>query len=166
MDYYVSKPIRSEALIKALSQCQLHSHPPSQSDPEAASHHPQLVRKAALDLDTLKTLRENMYADTPFEMAELINCYLADASKLMQAIREAIKSNNAAALSRATHDLKSSSAFFGAVELATLCQEMEASSRQGMIQDGVEKIWQLELEYQQVETALHQEMQLLSVTQS
>ena len=147
MDDYISKPIRKEALMKALSACQ----------PQLAVIELPQQPKVELDTTALQALRDIMGVDAAEGMVDLIACYLAEAPKLLQAMREAIVRDDAEALNHAAHTLKSSSASFGATALANLCQVLEADSRQGLIQNGAAKIQQLECLYEQVKSALEQE---------
>jgi PAS domain S-box-containing protein len=148
MDDYISKPIRTEELIRALSVCEAKIQ---------ATTAAQAATESVLDVTPLQELREIMGDNAAEDMAALINCYLTEVPTLLQAIRKAIAHNDAEAVRHATHTLKSSSAALGAVTLAHLCQVLEADSRNGLVQDGVSKIQQLEAAYEQVKVALQQQ---------
>ncbi len=151
MDDYVSKPIRTQELTRALKACQSSAPAPE----------PSLPSQATLDLKILRELQEMMGND-PAVIIELFDCYLADAPKLVQEIRAAIAGQDAGLLNRATHTLKSSSANLGALALAAICQDMERASQTGIFPGAVEKLAQLEAEYAQVEAALDRETSLLT----
>jgi len=152
MDDYISKPIRPEELVKALSQCC-----PSATITEASPAN----RPAPIDQDTLQSLREMMGKDEIEGMRELLDCYLTDAPTLLQEMRSALASANLTLLNRAAHTLKASSASLGALTLATLCHDMEIACEAGLLRDGTDKMRRMEAEYGQVEAALRQEMQRL-----
>lgn len=149
VDDYVSKPIQIEKLVEALSGCKPHSVTPACQPASAA--------EGALDLKVLQTLREMLGDDVDEGMAELIDCYLTDAPKLLQVIYDAVANEDAIAINHATHTLKSSSASLGATTLANLCQEIEAASRQGLIPAVTGKMQQLKSEYERVKIALQSE---------
>jgi HPt (histidine-containing phosphotransfer) domain-containing protein len=92
-------------------------------------------------------------------VAEMIDCYLEDTPKLISAIATALQQGNATQLRQATHTLKSSSATLGAITFSNFCKELEIISRSGNTESGIEKLPQLETEYQRVKAALQIERQ-------
>ena len=136
MDDYLSKPIQVEKLIQALSKCQ------------------QKVTDQVIDAKAMQVLRDMAGEDAAGVLAEVIDAYLEDTPKLLQAIEEAIIQGNAVALERAAHTLKSSSATLGAMTLSKLCKELEAMARAGMTESISEKVSPIEAEYQKVKAAL------------
>ncbi len=150
MDDYLSKPIRLEQLATALSKCQVKP----------------LSR--AIDRQIIQSFKAMVGKDAEVILAEIIDCYLEDAPQHLKNIAEAIAQKNAAELRRASHTLKSSSATLGATNLAALCQEIEAFSRvtnwhdssysdtfcASNTEDSLEKLRQIEAEYEQVKVAL------------
>lgn len=169
MDDYLSKPIRLEELVKALGKCQpieglvkealeaggqwlvvSGESPPAQSASPAFS---------ALDTKALQIIRDMAGEDGEAVLAQVIDAYLEDAPKLLQAIESAIAQKDAQTLHRAAHTLKSSSAMLGATQLGNLCKELEAMSRAGTIPDREPKKSQLEAEYEGVKAALQMQRQ-------
>lgn len=140
MDDYISKPIQMEELIQALRKCQ-----------------PGGVR--SIDIGVLQSLRNMVGEKAGPVLAELIDCYLEDAPKLVQAIRAAVVRGDAKQLRFCTHTLKSSSATLGATTLANLCKELEVMSQSEKIEGGLNKLPQLKAEYARVEAALQIERQ-------
>jgi HPt (histidine-containing phosphotransfer) domain-containing protein len=88
---------------------------------------------------------------------ETIDCYLEEAPKLLQDVHTYYNQANYKALRRATHTLSSTSATLGAVNLATLCTELEIMIVNETLTDVTEQIYKMETEYQQVEIALEYE---------
>lgn len=76
-----------------------------------------------LDPHVLDQLREDL--GDPAFLDDLITSYLDEAPRLLTSIHDAIQRHDAAAMSHAAHTLKSTSATFGATEMATLCNELE-----------------------------------------
>ena len=89
-------------------------------------------------------------------VANLIDCYLEEAPKLLQSMRTGLVRKEAIALRIAAHTLKSSSAAIGATNLANLCKDLEAMSRAGSIEGASEKVLHLEAEYEKVKAALQE----------
>ncbi|HEY9708017.1 MAG TPA: Hpt domain-containing protein, partial [Oculatellaceae cyanobacterium] len=96
-------------------------------------------------------------------LAEMIDCYLEDAPKLLDAIATAVTQKDAKLLRQASHTLKSSSATIGATTLSHLGQKLEVMSRIGNTEYALDKLPQLEAEYKRVKAALqlhYQQMDL------
>lgn len=140
MDDYISKPIRVQQLVQALSKCQA------------------LCPSAPVNVKMLHSLMRDMAGENAAEiMTELIDCYLEEAPKLLQAMSKAVAHGDAKALRQAAHTLKSSSLSYGAVNLSNLCRELEAIACTGTIAGAKEKVSQLEFEYEGVQAALQVE---------
>ena len=71
----------------------------------------------ALDEAVLNELKETT-GDDPAFVRDLIETYLADAPVQLEGIEEAVAANDAEALIRPAHTLKSSSATVAAMQLA------------------------------------------------
>jgi len=67
-------------------------------------------------------------------VAELLETYFDDSSRLLVAMQEALSTGNAEDLRRAAHSLKSSSASFGALRLSNKCKELEDMGRAGALE--------------------------------
>ena len=80
-----------------------------------------------LDQATLAGLLETVGGDREF-LVELIGTYLGDSPTLIAGLRAGLASGDAAAVRRAAHTLKSTSASFGATRLVTICREIEAAA--------------------------------------
>lgn len=150
MNDYISKPIRLQELVRALSQChRLVSH---LVDVEVK---PPSTLPCVLDAVVFRELRQ-MLGDREF-LAEAIDCYLEDAPMLLQAMAVAIAQGNATDLQHAAHTLKSSTALFGATSLSQFCQVLEAIGSNGTWAEASALMPQVEREYEKVQAALLQE---------
>ncbi len=87
-----------------------------------------------LDRETLANLLEVTGGDAAF-LAEMIDAYFADAPPLLDAMAAAAAEGVAAALRRAAHSLKSTSATLGALALAARCRAVEAEAGAGRLAD-------------------------------
>jgi HPt (histidine-containing phosphotransfer) domain-containing protein len=111
-----------------------------------AEHEP--IHRAALD-----TLLETVGGDPEF-LAELLDAYFDDSPAQLDAMRRAAAASNAEELRRAAHSLKSTSANFGALTLAALCQHLEVQANSGTPSDVAEWIARVDAEYERARSAL------------
>lgn len=77
----------------------------------------------------LHRFREASMGDEEF-MDELIDIYLEDMPRQLEALRAAVQSNDAAAAAATAHRLKGASGNMGADSLSALCHNVEISSRE------------------------------------
>lgn len=155
MDDYVSKPIRVEELARALTQSQQAQEVSAPTD--------------AIDPTAFESLREMVETDDV--LAKVIDSYLEDTPKLVQAMRDAITvpemvaldKEAATVLERSAHNLKSSSAILGAINLSQLCQKLESTAPTSTLDVAAAIVSQIETEYEKVKTALLQERQQLNL---
>ena len=145
MDDYITKPIRVEALVAALSKTQPHSR----------GQAPQAPESAAIDPKKFADFRETMGADF---IGEVIAVFNEDAPELLKNMEQALAGNDAELFRRAAHSLKSNSAAFGAVTLAGLAKELEMLGKEGRLTGAAEKVAQVAAEYQRVQQALKKMM--------
>jgi HPt (histidine-containing phosphotransfer) domain-containing protein len=90
-----------------------------------------------LDEAVLADLSASVQEDRAF-VAELIETYLADGRAELDGVAAAIRADDAAALVRPAHTLKSSSATLGAARLAATARELEFAGRSGTLGPDVE----------------------------
>jgi HPt (histidine-containing phosphotransfer) domain-containing protein len=91
-----------------------------------------------LDLAVLETLRESVGGDDAF-VADLVETYLADSREQLAAIERAVEADDAGALVRPAHTLKSASFTVGAARLGELSRTLEQNARAEDL-DGVDGI--------------------------
>jgi len=111
---------------------------------------------ALLVQDINHTLTTLVGEDEPELINELIQTYREDSQVLMESIRQAITQNDAIALAKAAHPLKSSSGNLGANQLAQLALALEKCGKSAQMRDTASWLAQLEIEYNQVSLALTQ----------
>ncbi len=188
MDGYISKPIRVEELVESLSQFQscrenpepveascatslvdtqlqskeLHSSscPPAPLLRQNATWSEEApVLSEAINTEVLHTFRNTMGANASAFLAQLIDIYLEETPLLLQAISTALTQQDAAAMQKAAHTLKSSSASLGAMTLSKLCEQIESMGHSGTTAGVGEIVAQIESEYERVKAALQIERQ-------
>jgi HPt (histidine-containing phosphotransfer) domain-containing protein len=85
-----------------------------------------------LDESVLAEVLESTGNDLAFAR-ELIETYLADAPNQLEEMTAAVEADDAAALVRPAHTLKSSSASIGAMRLAAVARELEMAGKAGAL---------------------------------
>lgn len=188
MDDYLCKPISLKALIQALSHCQplpdreienwglseSYVGSPGKGNPKTTLEGDGEMREFSplkatnlnppsssepIEAKVLQSFREMAGDMADLVLVEMIDCYLEDAPKLLSAIAQAIVQNDAVQLRSSAHNLKASSATLGAITLSNVCRKLEVMSRIGNTEYGVDKLPQLEAEYERVKVALQLERQ-------
>ncbi len=188
MDDYLCKPISLKDLIRVLSQCQplreremeswglsesgvgrtLKGNPKTtlerdgemgEFSPVKPTHLNPPTPCEPIEAKVLQSFREMAGDMADLVLVEMIDCYLEEAPKLLSAIAQAIAQNDAIQLRSSAHNLKASSATLGAIALSNVCRKLEVMSRIGNTEYGVDKLPQLEAEYERVKVALQLERQ-------
>lgn len=153
MDDYVSKPIRVEELVRALSKCQ-----------EAVANGKEIISIAPpepiIDLKVFGELRQMINKDEV--LMEVVDRFLEDSPKLLGSLSEAVAIGDVAVIKRVAHTLKSTSAMLGATNLDQLCLKLEATSPASC----GSLISSLKTEYEKVEISLRQICQQLTQLKS
>lgn len=179
MDDYVSKPIQVQELVQALGKCQqkraeeqrsrgagesVNSDSPTAhasalpSEPTNETVNESSTLPPAIDPKIIQEFRAMAGENASTFLAELIDCYIEETPKQLQAMKVAVEQGDPNALRREAHILKSSSAALGATNFAHLCKEIEVMGANEAI-EALEKVLQLDAEYQRVEAALEIERQ-------
>ncbi|MFW6295988.1 MAG: response regulator [Halothece sp.] len=152
MNGYISKPVRVDALVEVLSECQ-----PYLLSKESSTNMTQSSKASVLDPAVLEELKM-IAGDAGAEMLiEVIDCYLEDSSNLIESLSTAIEEHSPDLLQRAAHTLKSTSASVGATQFSELCQEIELIGRAGTITGAESLVKKAIADYSQVEEALRSE---------
>ena len=87
-----------------------------------------------LDDAVLAELRESTGGDDDF-VRELVDAYVSEATGYLEAMTVAAAAEDADAMVRPAHTLKSSSATLGAMRLAGISRTLEESARSGRADD-------------------------------
>jgi PAS domain S-box-containing protein len=134
MDDYITKPIQIGELIEALKRAAQGRSAMANADTAPDMSAPA-VSDGVIDLAMLEDIRALVGDSGEDGMEGLIACYLDDTPRLLAAMRRAAAQEDADALHRAAHTMKSTSAMFGATGLARLCAELEQRGRTGGMTD-------------------------------
>jgi CheY-like chemotaxis protein/nitrogen-specific signal transduction histidine kinase len=170
MDDYVSKPIRVEALVGALSRVRPLEERKSpdggngqmgsadapiatEKETDGTGAEQTMTNRQVLDPTALETLQELVGGESAL-LGELIDSFLEETPPLVDTLCQALGQEDAAELRRAAHTIKSSSKDFGATALAELCQELETMGKAGTLDGASELVAQVEDGYEQTRVAL------------
>lgn len=88
-----------------------------------------------INMEIIESLRELGGEEDPGLVVELIDLYLADAPERIREIQAALACDDFDLLERASHTLKSASANIGALQLSSLCAELESMGRSREVLD-------------------------------
>jgi signal transduction histidine kinase/CheY-like chemotaxis protein/HPt (histidine-containing phosphotransfer) domain-containing protein len=88
---------------------------------------------AAIDRRVFDDLRRLQRSGNPDLIERVVSTFRTDAPLRVRELRAAIRRSDAAGVQRAAHTLKSVSANVGAVNLSTLCGDLEGDARQGSL---------------------------------
>ena len=163
MDDYLSKPFTigqlKDLLSRWLSQVNAssaHENSGSTSSVAAiASSAPtiqaeQIELTGVVDYKAWEPIRMLKRPGHPDPLGKLLARYLEDSRLLVGQLRQAVESNDPAALHAVAHRLKSSSATLGALTVAARCKELEALGRDRRIEKAPDRLRQLERDFDAV----------------
>ena len=106
-----------------------------------------------IDYAVLAGVLDSVGGDREF-LAELIETYLDDSPRLLEAMHLALAAGNAEEFRRAAHSLKSNSASLGAMPLSRLARGLEEMGKAGTLEGAAAGLAQAEAEYARVRAAL------------
>ena len=112
----------------------------------------------ALDRSVLDSLKELQEDGDPDIIEEVGGLFLKHSPDKIAAIKKATASGDAKGLQIASHSLKSSSAYVGAMRLSAMSKNLEDMARSGSLEGASQKASVLEAEYERVKTALEAEI--------
>ena len=129
MDDYLSKPFKREQLAKMLARHlrrETESPVPQTTDEDPEASAAQIIDQKALD--NIRAL-----GDGGDLLCKVLEAYLRSAPQLMEEYAQGLSDGNVERVHRAVHTLKSSSANVGAMQLSTLCKQIETHVRAGQL---------------------------------
>jgi HPt (histidine-containing phosphotransfer) domain-containing protein len=160
MDDYVSKPVKSDALLTVLRKW---AQPPRSPDRFTTSFCAEAGTLAnstdpapppALDAAAFAALKELYRDEAPQALFEVLAQFLQDTSVRMAILRATAAADDALGLARAAHGLKSSSASVEALGMAALCQQLEQLGQAGISCVALQLVDQLASEFLRVQQTL------------
>jgi HPt (histidine-containing phosphotransfer) domain-containing protein len=166
MDDYLSKPVRRELLATALEAAAIAlrgrdgDRGGAGADTGATGPAPERDTPAdgddtapVLDARALAELLETV-GDDPAFVSEVVDTYLADAPRQVEAMRSALAAGDLTTLGRAAHTLKGNSRDLGATALAEIARGLEERARAGDATDAGPQIEAAAAQLERVAAAL------------
>jgi signal transduction histidine kinase/HPt (histidine-containing phosphotransfer) domain-containing protein/FixJ family two-component response regulator len=152
MDDYLTKPVRLEDLSRALA---LWVRLDARAAPGRTPARPERARSPSdeegVDLAILDGLRDELEAERPDALRELLDQFLRGARDRLRDVESAIAGIDARALEHAAHKLRGSSSNLGAHSFARVCARLEEMARQGTVRGARELVPSLEHELRRFE---------------
>ena len=168
MDDYISKPIRIEALVAALSKSRrldteiepAGNHIPATPSPTTA--------KISISTPTVQGLKTEAAALNPRALGDLletlggqfehlvvlIDSFLEDVPHQLNQLEAYTRAGDTEGTRRVAHTLKSNGADFGAAEFSKLCKTLELQGKQGQMEGAAALVEKIAHEYKKVSAAL------------
>lgn len=112
-----------------------------------------MEEQAIIDIPTYDQLKDLMGADF---VADLIETYLTETGALIEQLKQALISNEAASFGRYAHSIKSSSASLGALTLSQHARELEMMGKGSDLTGAGEKLENLSLDFVSVKHKLEE----------
>jgi signal transduction histidine kinase/DNA-binding response OmpR family regulator/HPt (histidine-containing phosphotransfer) domain-containing protein len=153
MDDHLSKPFSRTRMQEMLDRW----IPPAAST-QAEAGQPgagaNAERPAVLDREALDQLGKLVLNSKPDLLARVISSYLVESPKLIQTLKQAAEANDAPAIARCAHSLRSSSAYVGARLLSRYCEDIEGSARRADTEEARRIFAMIDAEHGRVQAAL------------
>ena len=107
-----------------------------------------------LDARIMASLRELQADDEPNFLTEIIDTFLEDGPKRLEAIQNAIRLGDSEQLHRLAHSFKGASSSLGALSFSKVCGEIEEVGRSGSMAEAEPLFSVLLQDYEKVRIAL------------
>jgi HPt (histidine-containing phosphotransfer) domain-containing protein len=114
----------------------------------------EVEAKSVLNQGTLARLRELSHPGEPSILGELIDMFIAETPRQIEALRRAIREGNVTALRRVAHTLKGSSGNLGADRLSKACGKLERLAKDGVVDGTADLLADVETEFHEAEKHL------------
>jgi CheY-like chemotaxis protein/HPt (histidine-containing phosphotransfer) domain-containing protein len=154
MDDYIHKPARQEDL-KSMLERWMGQKREEAAEVDRTNDECNLAR--VIDADVINGLRSLTAGTQPDFLIELIDLFIEDAPGRIAQMRDAVANDDAAAVERAAHALKSSSLNLGARRMHALCEIIEERVSRSPQRIASTLIATLEEEFARVRRALEAE---------
>ncbi|MFN2196359.1 MAG: PAS domain S-box protein [Anaerolineales bacterium] len=159
MDEYISKPVRVGQLSEVLMNCKpikpRGTNTLASTRSMAVVMATKLARKKTFDINMIDQLKATVGGKSE-TLASLVSSYLEETPHYIASMREALEFGDIERFRRIAHNLKGLSATFGAMKLSTICEQIEALSNNGGLEDVSSLLDQADEEFQLVSTQLAQ----------
>ena len=135
MDDYVAKPIRVPMLVSALEQVRSNGAIAARETSAAKQTVPGDAEVASPGPGVMLTSLRRIVGNDDEAMLALLDVVEANGEPLFAQMVEARELGDAETFTRCAHTLKSNAASLGALELSTICRDLEVAGREGRMVD-------------------------------
>jgi DNA-binding response OmpR family regulator len=132
MDDFVTKPFAKSQLADTIRHWVPNKAPKERRADRSVADSGSERREPALDAEVLRVLGSSA-PDEGF-LPKLVETFLRSANDLRMRVRDGAAAADAGSVTRAAHQLKSSSAQVGAARLSAVSKELEAHARAGSLE--------------------------------
>jgi HPt (histidine-containing phosphotransfer) domain-containing protein len=110
-----------------------------------------------IDRQVFAELRDLMMDEGPEFLIELMQDFIEDSRTGVERLLQAVTAGDAQTVERTAHTMKSSSAHLGALEMSSLCQQLQVAGRQGDLSGTPDLAQRLAEEFVRVCAAIEKE---------
>lgn len=158
MNDYISKPLLRDALIASFERWLGGQGGRAEQQPDGEVQiPPHAMAPGPLDATRFAVLVQSMQS-VPGGLRSVLESYLESLDRLPAAILKAVQDEDAQALTRAAHSLKSNSAAAGALELSVFSEDLEKIARKGRTAENEKLLLQIKNEITRVRLAIQVEL--------
>jgi CheY-like chemotaxis protein len=144
-DAFLSKPISRKRLFDMLEKMLTRRARVATQQLVTAEHAVAEVAAPSGELPVDMAMIEEIRAlGNPLLLKRMVEIYLVDSQKKLQAIRETHGRGDARGLMLAAHALKSGTTSLGGREVVALCRELEACGKSGAVPSSIESLDRLD----------------------
>ena len=150
MDGYLAKPISKEALLNLVAR--------------SINYEPGLIQAAhvrtsrqsepTIDLLFIEELYGIGEAAGQDFLGELVEQFVRDSETLLVEMRSALKAGDAVSASRIAHKIKGSAGQLGGRRLSSSCARMETNASEGDLEEALESLHDVEVDYEELSRVL------------
>ena len=129
MDEYVSKPLRANQLFEVMALALSRGAIAAQTDPAVVPPKPEIPTTPPPAQIQWSDAMEAVNGDRD-TLQSVVDAFLEEAPQLLDQMQRSMRQRDAVELQRASHTLKSSLRFFGAVDAAELAWQLELQAKE------------------------------------
>jgi CheY-like chemotaxis protein len=161
MDDYLAKPFTKAELGTILTTWLSRKEPKGRKRGELMMEAVEPLSASGMDtvdekvLESIRALQREGNSDL---LNRVIEAYLKEGARLLQALRGAVEKADGEALRKAAHSLRSSSANVGAQKLSSLCKELETMGQENSMKQAASLLSKTIVEYEIVQKSLSIEL--------
>lgn len=165
MDDYVSKPFGQERIARVLEQWlpkTLQQRQTGSGNPAKTTQtdHDEETPKGMINRTALEAIRNLQSEGNPDILARIVNLYLENTPEQLTKLQRALDTQDAVTLRNIAHNLKSSSANLGAMQLSALCKDLEEKARHNSLMGTTEIVSRIRHVYELVAHELKQDINI------